>query len=778
MLGRVVEGVWRARRPLAPRPVGMLADLLANAVLEQWRQEAAERRLLTPAPIPISWSLSELAVTGPVEAAVGDPETAPAFPPLPGQSRVTKEHLRVGAGRRELFAVYAGIASGRVMVVGAPGAGKTGSAVLLVLDALEYRKGLEDTGRARVPIPVLMTTYGWDPVNCPVRDWLVDRLITFYPRLFARRGGRAEADALVAAGAVALVLDGLDEMDAALLPAALGALNDAPFRVVVLTRNEEMVQAAGVAWLIGAIALQLRDVTGPQGAEYLHRARTGPPPSGWTSLLTHLRENPDSVLTRGLSTPLALTLIRDTYPPGDDVSGLLTTDWTTADDLKRYLITRVLPAAYTHRPGRPAPRYNQAQAEQTLAFLARQMKQDDTRDLAWWQIPRWVPATPRVLASMLATALLGATLSGLVFVLVFLLLKVAPTLLHGLPQDLWTGLGAGLLEGLAFGFGVGLPLGIGFGRGDREPKRVRNWRAISWRAVLTAVLTAGLVSGPMTKLLFVLSIDPTAIPDHPVVNLVVKLVGGLAVSLVGGLAIGLTFGLSGWHGEGQSSPQHLVKSWRNDRLFGFLAGPALGLAAGVVAVRSFHLGLVSGLVVGFAALLVFRFMSRLAGGLVAGLAVESADGESSPLGPRETWRNDRVFRLRVGLVFGLGLGTGVGIGIVYWLALGLVFGLMNLLAIGFSVALVYGITSSVTWSTTLAWHQLRRARRVPAVALMPFLEDARGRGVLRTVGAVYQFRHATLQDTLAGHTTTPPTWGVVKVAARSRKRGCCSWSQH
>jgi hypothetical protein len=32
---------------------------------------------------------------------------------------------------------------------------------------------------------------------------------------------------------------------------------------------------------------------------------------------------------------------------------------------------------------------------------------------------------------------------------------------------------------------------------------------------------------------------------------------------------------------------------------------------------------------------------------------------------------------------------------------------------------------------------------------MQFLEDARDRNVLRTVGPVYQFRHARLQDRLA-----------------------------
>jgi hypothetical protein len=72
------------------------------------------------------------------------------------------------------------------------------------------------------------------------------------------------------------------------------------------------------------------------------------------------------------------------------------------------------------------------------------------------------------------------------------------------------------------------------------------------------------------------------------------------------------------------------------------------------------------------------------------------------------------------------------------------------------VAIVYGVTSSATWPTTLAWRQLRRSGQVPAVEFLPFPEDARNRDVLRTVGAVYQFRHATLQDQLAGQTTAGP----------------------
>ncbi|MGH3889367.1 MAG: hypothetical protein ACRDSZ_22880 [Pseudonocardiaceae bacterium] len=302
----------------APRPVDTLADLLALAVGGQWRKEAFERMLVTPAPIPLGWSLHDLPVAGPVQAAVGVAGMAPAFWPLPGQTRVTEDRLRAGGGRAELFAVYTGIASGRMVVVGAPGSGKSATAVMLLLDALDHRDHVDATTR----VPVLFTTHGWDPTSCSVQDWLAARLTAEYP-LFQHRGGQAEAAAVVAAGAVALILDGLDELDPAWRAAALHALNDAPFRMVVLTRSREMIEAANAAWLVGAVAVQLHEVAGCPAADYLTRARAEPPPKGWTQLLSHLREHPGSVLSRALSTPLALTLVRDTYRPGDDVRELL-----------------------------------------------------------------------------------------------------------------------------------------------------------------------------------------------------------------------------------------------------------------------------------------------------------------------------------------------------------------------------------------------------------------------------------------------------------------------
>ena len=58
------------------------------------------------------------------------------------------------------------------------------------------------------------------------------------------------------------------------------------------------------------------------------------------------------------------------------------------------------------------------------------------------------------------------------------------------------------------------------------------------------------------------------------------------------------------------------------------------------------------------------------------------------------------------------------------------------------------LVSSASWAATLACAQLRRRGGTP-MRLLRFLDDARERKILRTVGPVYQFRHARLQDRLA-----------------------------
>jgi hypothetical protein len=103
--------------------------------------------------------------------------------------------------------------------------------------------------------------------------------------------------------------------------------------------------------------------------------------------------------------------------------------------------------------------------------------------------------------------------------------------------------------------------------------------------------------------------------------------------------------------------------------------------------------------------------------------------------------------LVTGLLLGLALGLISGLGNGLWTVL--VQALTTLLVIGLAAGLIFGLTHSETWAVTLAFAQLARRQHIPA-RLMPLLEDARERQVLRTVGPIYQFRHARLQDRLAG----------------------------
>jgi hypothetical protein len=262
------------------------------------------------------------------------------------------------------------------------------------------------------------------------------------------------------------------------------------------------------------------------------------------------------------------------------------------------------------------------------------MNRDGTRDLAWWRIPAWASAAPRVIAT--------ALLFGLLF------------WLGGGPR-----LGLVAVPVAALGYLAGL-------RG-KSPRRMA---ALRWRQLFSR----------------------------------------------SSFAVGLEFALVG----------------------GFFGGLVFGLASGLTAGRT--VGLVAAVATG------------LAGTLAAGLSRPAAD-DASPLTPPASWHRDQAFGVIVGLVLGISLGLGLGFilgtrpvqghvpGLVPGLGYGLLFGTV--------FGVVWGLSFPLTWTASLAFAQLTMRWHTPA-RLLHFLEDARQRDVLRTVGPVYQFRHARLQDRLAG----------------------------
>jgi hypothetical protein len=201
---------------------------------------------------------------------------------------------------------------------------------------------------------------------------------------------------------------------------------------------------------------------------------------------------------------------------------------------------------------------------------------------------------------------------------------------------------------------------------------------------------------------------------------------------------------------GQSLVLGLISGLTGGLLAGFSAGLAFGLSAGLVA--GFSVGLVSG----------------LANVAFVGLARHKEGGESS-LGPADVWRHDRnagpMYVLVSGFLTGfLALLTaGLVPGFASALASGLASGLPVVLSVGLPAGFAAGLwlasivkrmgaaasmPGSAAVDTALATVHLAIRHQIP-VRLIAFLEDARSRHLLRTVGPVYQFRHATLQAQLA-----------------------------
>lgn len=705
-------------------PLDHAADELAKQVRQQWERAAGERGLMSPTPISLRWRWSRWQVTGPVTAAVARAR----FAPLPSMAPITAEQL--GSGTiGGLFGLYGGLGSGRLMILGGPGAGKSGAAILLLLQALTHRStfGAAKDHRASVPVPVLFTLHGWDPHSQRLSDWLASRLTADYPLLRAPEYGRNCAARLIGGGYIAVILDGLDEVAEVLRPTVLRALDEqAIFRLVLLSRSEEMAAAVGEGHLRGAAALELCAVDAGQVAEYLASAQIDPAPASWQRLVDHLRDYPHGALAQALETPLMVTLVRDTYRTNDPVDELIDIrQFTSREAIENHLLDRVLPVAYTQRPGHPAPLYTLDQARRWLGNLARRMNAEGTRDLAWWQIQHWVPAWPRVLATVLACELVvGLVIVSGVRLSEALVNRFELPLPIVLPGG-WTGT---LVSKLGIALTIGLVIGFMGAFGERPPRYLIRLRRSETKT--SANLMIGLVYGLISGLI-------GGIFNSFANGVVHGLVFGIAVGIVAGSSVALmgTFG--------ERHPRHLSQlRWSKTYLvIGFAVGLAVGIIYVIMVGGGFANGLAKDSTNGLDAGILAWFLVWLSVGLVGSLGRISTDA-TSPISPRSSWRRNHQLGLVNGLVTALAYGFGQSF--LFGTPSFIVVSIMSGIALGMAVLLVYPATWQVTLANTQMWY-----RGESPAHFLRFLEDARDRQILRTVGQIYQFRHSRLQDRLS-----------------------------
>lgn len=545
------------------------ADRLAAAVRAQWEKAAGERGLTGASPIPVTWGKPSVPMTGPLAAAIGSQR----FDPLPGLPRTSEAQLAAGQ-ISDLHSVYGGLGSGRLVIAGPPGSGKSGSAVLLILAALKYREQVSAKDKPKVPVPILVTAHDWDPRSQPVAKWLTQQLKNTYP-LFVGAAGATTADALMVAGKIMVIIDGLDEVAADLRPIALQALSQqASFRIVVLSRTAEMASAASRQGVLqSAAAIELCAINAAEAASYLERVQLDPPPDGWRDLIDRIRIDPASPLSKALDNPLTLTLVRDTYQSGDDARELLKfcdislhgiSRHQIAEDITDHLLDRILPAAYAHRPGQPLPPYDLATAHYALTKIATRMNHEGTRDLQWWHIPTWASAAQRFVVG----GLIGGLAEGLA-------LSAISGLRYTLVSALWGVFAIGFLSVL-----------------DRPPQRLGKVQ-LQASSIMSSILTGfGL-----------------ALAGVLVFGLLLGVTNGLKLLVVGiilGLILAFMVGFQNAIGDPDStSSVSPATSRRDDRKYAIMAGIMFGLVIGVVVILTLGLGF--GLVVAlvFGVLLAF-----------------------------------------------------------------------------------------------------------------------------------------------------------------------------
>lgn len=393
----------RSGAPVSDLSMAQVADQLAVAVSVQWTAEAAVRRLNDPWPLPVSWDAADASLTDAwdllVKLAVsgaGGPEPPPA-----GTWAAGPDDLAGEGG--ELVNVLARVPTGRMVVLGEPGAGKTMLMVRLVLDLLARRTGGE-------PVPFLASVASWNPAEQDLRGWLAAQLLIGHPALGdpppAGMNESNQAAALLASGWILPVLDGLDEIPGEIRGPAISRINDAlrlGEKMVVTCRTQHYRDAVrpadGVEMTIrAAAAVQLRSLSADAVRGYLYDDAAGPATRArWDPVIALL--GTDAPVSQALSTPLMVSLARAIYNPRP---GELIQDLRDPVELcglpnqsavSSHLLDAFIPAAYRISPGPGKLRWSASRAEDWFVFLARHLNNTtESPDLAWWTLQASVPA--------------------------------------------------------------------------------------------------------------------------------------------------------------------------------------------------------------------------------------------------------------------------------------------------------------------------------------------------------------------------------------------------
>jgi len=364
------RALWSAwLRPVSRIDILQERDRLAAAQAEQWADEEHLHKIHDPEPLPVQWD------TGPSEAALA--QGAPVPPNgLAGQFG-------------DIAPLFVRLPSRRLVILGDAGAGKSVLVTKLAQDLLAHD--------ATTLVPVIVPASAWDP-DTDLPNWNAGQLRRSLPGL-TRRVRAATGKVVTLAYALATdkvlpIIDGLDEMPAAERARAIIQINDfgSDKPLVVTSRPREYldaVAAVGRAISLAAV-IELKPLHTSQARAYLTAATAANPAGRWQRVFKRLDAGPDEPLTLVLSTPLMLWLARTVYEHSESKPAELLdrARFPDAQALEHHLLDAFVPAVYRRR--RPGFRCTARQAERWLGYLASYLDDTGQRGFAWWRMPRAV----------------------------------------------------------------------------------------------------------------------------------------------------------------------------------------------------------------------------------------------------------------------------------------------------------------------------------------------------------------------------------------------------
>ncbi|MFD2420333.1 NACHT domain-containing protein [Amycolatopsis pigmentata] len=692
MAGKIDGSVTINYRPARSDALAEAADQLAQAVGTRWRREEEQRQVQDPFPLPARWQPAAAEVTDHWENICRGSAEEPHGP------------LDLAGQLDQIVDVYRRIPSGRLVILGRAGSGKTILTIRFVLDLLKARTGAD-------AVPVIFSLGSWNPTARTLRDWLIGQLIRDHPGL-ATTGpdGSTLAAALVETDRILPVLDGFDEIAGGLHPAALRELNRTTSLPLLLTSRRVEYEAAveGTDVLSAAAGIELADLVLADLVDYLplttRKVTVDGTATVWEPVLNELRDHPRrpaSVnLATALTTPLMVALARTIFSdtPDHDPAELLDTDrFDSPEALKDHLVGNFIPTVYQDLPGQ---RWDLDRVRRWLCYLAQHLDRLGTPNLAWWQLGNTMRRSSRILTVANASGWLLGIVDG---VLTGVVDWVRFEFAAGLKVGLLAGIAVGIVGGLVFGLMHEFAPRFLLRSATLEPSRVQvrfRREPGKMRARFAPRFLVGFGAG---------------------------LVFGIVVWLVIGFVVWFAIEFMSWLVRGPAST--LVSG-----LFPGAGPGANGLARALEDALGYGLGYG----------LVYALMIGLAAGIMTRLEVPI--DIRSAVSPTDLLRANRTTTVVQFLVWGLvGVLVG-GLSGVLWFPLedGLLIGLVG--GIGGGIAYGLGLTAWGQW-VVMARIWLPLTGRLPWT-MTAFLDDAYQRGVLRQAGAVYQFRHARLQDHL------------------------------